>query len=261
MDEELKQLAQQIVKKIDRKVRRSIKNEFGVLSKSVCIGADGTPTKYIDKIAEDVAIKTIKQSSVSVNLLSEEAGYIDNQSEYVFVLDPVDGTRNAYRGIPFFSISLAIGKKSLHDITYGIVKNVATGDEYVAERNHGAYLNKNRVIVPDVPAREILISASIGKNKGSYLPYVIDEHIIRCYGSVSLELCLVATGGLDACVVHANYLRVTDIAAATLLVRESGGFVTDSYGKTLDMKLTLDERVGLIAAGNKDLIHRVRLKE
>jgi len=258
MDEEFKRLAQEIVKKIDRKLRSSIKKDFVKLGRSVGLGADGTTTKYIDKIAEDVAIKTIKKSGDSVNLLSEEVGFIDNHAKYTFILDPVDGTRNAFRGIPFFSVSLAIGKKSLHDVSYGIVKNVSTGDVFLAEKQHGAYLNNNRIIIPNVFAPEPLVSVSIGKNKGLVPEEILKDHVIRCYGSASLEMCLVAIGGLDGYVVHRPYLRVTDIAAATLVVRESGGFVSDSWGKPLNMPLNLDERCGVIAAGNKDFIEKVR---
>ena len=86
MDEELKILAQQIVKKIDRKIRSTIIKEPYKLAKTIDIGADGTPTKYIDKIAEDVAIKTIKKANIAVNLLSEEVGFIDNNGDYLITI-------------------------------------------------------------------------------------------------------------------------------------------------------------------------------
>ena len=130
MDENVKQLSQQIVTKIDRKVRSTIKKDGHKLGKTVMLGADGTPTKYIDKIAEDVAVKTIKKSKISLNLLSEEIGFIDNGGKYTIVLDPVDGTRNLYRGIPFYAISLGIGSSVLTDVFYGIVKNIAAAKAY-----------------------------------------------------------------------------------------------------------------------------------
>ena len=154
MDEELKILAQDIVKKTERKVRYTIKHEPFKIGKTIGLGADGTPTKYIDKIAEDVAIKTLKKSDVAVNLLSEEAGLIDQGGEYLFILDPVDGTRNATRGIPYFSVSLAIGKKKVSDIEFGIVKNIANKDEFIVEYKLGSFFNKNPVVIPDVPAND-----------------------------------------------------------------------------------------------------------
>ena len=110
MEEKLKILAHQIVEKTARKIKKESRENFHKLGRTVGIGADGTPTKYIDEIAEEVVIKCITKSDIKVNLLSEEAGFLDFGGKYTFVLDPVDGTRNAYRGIPFYSVSLAIGE-------------------------------------------------------------------------------------------------------------------------------------------------------
>lgn len=96
MDEEIKLLAHKTVDKIYRKVRRTCSTEFHRLGTNIGIGADGTPTKYVDKVAEDVAVSFIRRSDTKVNLLSEESGFLDFSGEYTFVLDPVDGTRNAY---------------------------------------------------------------------------------------------------------------------------------------------------------------------
>jgi len=257
MDEEFKILAKEIVKKIDRKIRSTIKKEPYKLAKTIDIGADGTPTKYIDKIAEDVAINAIKNAEVSVDLLSEEAGFIDNDGEYLFVLDPVDGTRNAMRGIPFFSVSLAIGEKNLSDIEYGIVKNIANKDEFIVEKQHGAFLNKKPVVIPDIPSSDLLYSITLGKNKDVLGGSLTFPHTRRCFGCASLEMCMVATGALDGYIVGHEHIRVIDIAAATLFVREAGGIVTDITGKTLEMMLNLDERVSIIAAGNQQVIKAI----
>jgi NAD+ kinase len=257
MDEKLKILAQQIVTKTQRKLIRCMNTDFYKMSKTVDIGADGTPTKYIDKIAEDVAVKEISKSQIPVNLLSEEIGFIDNNSEYVIVLDPVDGTRNAIRGIPFFSISVAVGKKNLSDVEYGIVRNVGTNDTFIAEKNHGAYLNKKQIVVPDFPASELLISVTMGKNLDNLTLNIAKKNVIRSLGAASLEMCMVASGGLDAYIVGKEFMRVTDIAASTLILREAGGFVFDKYGKDLEMSLNLDERTSIVASGNHDFIKKL----
>jgi fructose-1,6-bisphosphatase/inositol monophosphatase family enzyme len=257
MDEEIKILAQKIVKKIDRKLRSTIKSDPYMLSKTINIGADGTPTKYIDKIAEDVAIKELKKSKIPVNLLSEEAGFVDFNGSYVFVLDPVDGTRNAMRGIPFFSISLAVGKKNLSDVSYGIIKNVPTGDEFIAEKDHGSFFNKKPVVIPDFPASELLFSVSIGKYTDPITKSITNQNVIRSLGCASLEMCMVAIGALDGYIVGREFMRVTDIAASTLFVRQAGGIVADKYGNNLEMGLTLDERTSVIATGNLELIQRI----
>lgn len=257
MDESVKVLAQQMVKKIDRKIRRELKANFVKMGRTIDIGADGTPTKVIDKIAEDAALKTLKKAHGLVNLLSEEAGFIDNAAEYTFILDPVDGTRNAYRGIPFFSVSLAVGRESLSDIEYGIVQNVATGDIYEAEAGMGAFCNKDHILVPDVSAREPLFSVNLGKRCDEKTINMVKKSVVRSLGAASLEMCLVGTGALDAYIVGRDYMRVTDIAASTLFLREAGGVVTDLYGDSLDMTLNLDERTSFLATGNMDLIKQL----
>ncbi len=254
MDEEIKQLAITVVNKIYRGVRKAAKTEFHKWNTNIGIGADGTPTKYIDKLAEDLALKHLTKAKVSVNVLSEEAGFLDNDAEYTFVLDPVDGTRNACRGIPFYTVSLAIGKKTLDDVTYGIVKNIPTGDLFLAEKGRGTYYDNNRIAIPEIPANELLSSLSLGKTFDELTLSLAQREKVRSLGSASLEMCMVARGALDVYVVGHAYLRVTDIAASTLIVREAGGIVVDSTGKRLDMPLTLDERTGVIAAGTNELI-------
>ena len=257
MKEEIKILAQKTVDKICRKVKKVSTTEFHKFGKSIGIGADGTPTKYIDKIAEDVAIEFIDKSGLKVNILSEEAGFIDVGGKYTFVLDPVDGTRNAYRGIPFYSVSLAIGKSMLNDIEYGIVKNIPTGDVFIAEKGHGAFLNNKRIGIPEMPGKELLSTLTLGKNFDALTLSLSKTGIVRSLGSASLEMCMVAIGGVDYYVAGKEYLRVTDIAASTLIVREAGGVVKDIRGNELDMPLSLDGRTSVVAACSEELVSSI----
>ena len=257
MDEEIKILAQKTVDKICRKVKKVNTTEFHKFGKSIGIGADGTPTKYIDKIAEDVAIEFIDKSGLKVNILSEEAGFIDVGGKYTFVLDPVDGTRNAYRGIPFYSVSLAIGKSMLSDVEYGIVKNIPTGDVFIAEKGHGAFLNNKQIGIPEMPRKEKLSTLTLGKNIDSLTLSLSKSGIVRSLGSASLEMCMVAIGGVDYYVAGKEYLRVTDIAASTLIIREAGGVVKDIYGNELDMSLSLDERTSVVAACSEEVVQSI----
>jgi len=261
MEENIKVLAHKIVDKIYKKVKRESKLHFYDMGRTVDIGADGTPTKYIDKIAEDVAIKELKKANIQVNLLSEEAGFLDFGGKYIFVLDPVDGTRNCYRGIPFYSVSLGIGISKISDIEYGVVKNIPTGDVFLAEKGRGAFLNGKQIQVCDVPSKDIVSSITLGKNYDKTTLSLSKKNIVRSLGSASLEMCMVAIGGLDFYVLGKEYLRVIDIAASTLIVREAGGFVKNISGDELDMNLTLDERTSVVAACSEELIYNLILKQ
>ena len=257
MNQEIKLLANKTVEAVCRKIKRSNSTDFHKYGTNTGIGADGTLTKYVDKIAEDAAIKYIERSKVKVNILSEEVGYLDRGGKYTFVMDPVDGTRNAYRGIPFYSISIAVGKKTMKDVEYGIVKNIPTGDVFTAEKGHGAFFNKKRIVVPDVPCKEILSSLTLGKNFDKITLSLAKKDKVRSLGSASLEMCIVATGAIDAYIVCDEYMRVTDIAASTLFVREAGGIVSTITGKKLDIPLDLDMRTSVIAAGNTRTIQYI----
>jgi len=257
MDEDIKLLAHKIVDCVVRKIRRSTSTDFYRFGCNIGIGADGTVTKYVDKIAEDAALSRLEKSKLKVNVLSEEVGFLDRGGKYTFVLDPIDGTRNAYRGIPFYSVSLAVGKSKISDIEYGIVKNIPTGDVFTAEKGFGAFFNKNKIGVPDMPDKELLSSLVLGKNYDKVTLSLAKKDKVRSLGSSSLEMCMVAIGALDFFVIGKEFIRVVDIAASTLILREAGGLVTNIYGEELDMSFSLDERSSVVAACNEDLVKKI----
>ena len=73
------------------------------------MGADGTPTALIDKVAENTVLDYIVRNDIALNVLSEEIGFIDNGAEETMVLDPIDGSHNAIAGVPLYTVSMAIG--------------------------------------------------------------------------------------------------------------------------------------------------------
>ena len=145
----------------------------------------------------------------------------------------------------------------MSDVEYGIVRNIPTGDVFVAEKNHGAFFNNKRIMIPDLPAKDHISSLALGKNFDALTLSLAKKDIVRSLGSASLEMCMVATGALDFYVVGKEYLRVTDIAASALIIREAGGVVTNIDGEQLDMSLSLDDRTSVIAACNEKLVHTI----
>lgn len=225
-------------------------------------GAGGNATSRADKVLEDAILKAARALKLSV--LSEEAGLVDLGSRLVAVVDPLDGSRNAGRGIPFHCTSIAIGPAGpdgrLSQVEAGVVRNLVTGDEYAAVKGQGAWVNDKRMAARAFDPGEVVVGMI-----ADYASTEIEEaharrgHHIRDLGSAALELCLVGTGAMDAFVVRRPWLRVIDIAAATLFCREAGGLVTDPQtGRDLDMGLNLDGRAGLIAASNAEAYEAVR---
>ncbi len=226
------------------------KPEAGVVLR---IGADGTPTEKIDETAENAALQVLERDGMSMRFVSEELGEktIGREPEFTFVLDPIDGTFNAVHNIPFYCVPIAIGDSDLSDIRYGYVKNLVTGDIYTAERGKGAFLNNKPIHVS--PRSEL---SELSVISYSHRPHAvaINNHIarrVRVFGCAALELCYVASGIFDAFIDMRGMLRVTDIAAGKLIVKEAGGMITDGNGELLSTQLDVKKRVNLVASNGK----------
>ncbi len=229
--------------------------------KVVDMGADGTPTSHIDKVAEQIILDHIASHDLPLNVLSEEAGFIDRGYDDVLVIDPVDGTSNAKRNIPYFSISLAVGQDDLDGIKIGVVYNPCTGDLYHSEKGEGAYFNGHRLELSknDADKGELMISTHFGGRTNDRINEIIkDFKKVRAFGCASLDICSVAADQSDAYYFNNDEpderLRVTDIAAAVLILREAGGQIHDLAGNPLEMKLDLKDRNNMIALMNNDLL-------
>ena len=215
------------------------------------IGADGTPTKLIDDASESAIILELEKIGRSTRIISEECGekIVGCDPEIALIMDPLDGTHNAAMGIPFYSISIAIANPCLSGIDFGYVKDFATGDVYCAELGKGAYLNGHRIHPSD---RSDLMDFCVSVY--GYHPHVTRTtnlcqavRRIRILGCVSLELCYVACGKLDAFVDVRGSLRLTDVAAGKLILEEAGGIVSDEKGRKLLLQDNVVNRVYMVA--------------
>lgn len=262
-----------ISNEIMEEVHEAIKPLLGMkkADKIVKMGADGTPTKLIDLVAEEKVVEVLESSERPLTLVSEEIGRINiggSPSEVVFVVDPLDGTFNAVKNIPSYGISLALAEitdpnrsMTMDDIDLGFVKNLATGDIYQATKGGGASLNGKDIVNT---SKNDIDHSSIG----AYI-YRADMEMVdklckkvrrmRILGSVAIELCYVADGTYDAFLDVRGNLRIVDVSAARLIVKEAGGLVTDEYNQNLNGKLNVLERTSIVASGNKD-IHKELLK-
>lgn len=217
------------------------------------VGADGTDTKRIDLAAEDAMLKRLKESGRSLRVISEEYGEtiigdIDNL-ECAVIVDPLDGTTNAIHEIPFYSVSIAFSKPDITGIFFGYVCNLANGDEFYAESEKGAYMNGQKIESSRASAvREFTISAyGYRQNTDRTAKLCSRVQKVRVLGSVALELCYVAAGKIDAFVDVRRTLRLIDIGAGQLIVREAGGIVTDGTGNPLFLPDNHIKPVNLVA--------------
>ncbi len=219
------------------------------------MGADGTETSRLDKLAEDALIARIEELDLPFNIVSEEIGFVDRGYRKSIVMDPLDGTYNAENQIPFYSMSLAIMTEEFSDMEEALVINLATGNYFWAAKDEGAYRNGVKLETSD-------------KRSGASVVYSLSDEIVhnflregitrkRILGCASLEMALLANGSLDnvAYLGIEKQLRNVDVAAGYLLIKETGGFILDGSYHELNMGKDVRERVNMIALsssyGNK----------
>ncbi len=219
------------------------------------MGADGTPTKKIDDASEKAIFEVLGQEQNPFRIISEEAGekIIGNDPGFTIIIDPIDGTYNACSGIPFYGLSLAVAKNDLNDICFGFVRNLATGDTFYAEDGKGAYLNGNKIQVSETSDIKRFCVSIYGYRTNIEDAAHISKSVrrIRSLGSVALELCYVAAGKIDALADVRGTMRMTDVAAAKLILEEAGGIITDELGGSLKLEDQLMNRVRVIASNGQ----------
>ncbi|MDM7912496.1 MAG: bifunctional fructose-bisphosphatase/inositol-phosphate phosphatase [Methanotrichaceae archaeon] len=250
---DLKNLCDSISKDVFKSIREMVGTpESGLMVK---MGADGTPTKSIDRVAENAILSRMKASGKGFRVLSEEIGevQIGERPEYLIHLDPLDGTFNAIKGIPFYSVSIYLSGGGCH---FGYVCNLASGVKYYAELGRGAFSEPGGRLGVSETSRlaDFSISAYTLRPNTSRIVGIGDRvRRIRTLGSTSLEMALVASGKLDAFVDLRGMLRVVDVAAGKLILEEAGGTITDAAGKPLHLDGDMWQRTDLI--GSNGLLH------
>lgn len=223
------------------------------------MGADGTPTKRIDELAEEAVVSVLERSGLGFYLLSEELGRkeIGEDPVYHLHLDPLDGTFNAIAGIPFYSVSIYISGPTF---SFGYVFDLAHAERFYAEKGRGAWRGagseRRRLAVSATPnLSSYSVSAyTLRPNTGRIVALGDALRRIRTLGSTSLELCLVAAGKLDAFVDLRGGLRLVDVAAGSLIVEEAGGVVTDGRGCRVSFNDDMWQKAEFLATNG--LFHR-----
>ncbi len=247
---------------LSREIRDAVRGmpDLSQRGLEVAMGADGSPTTGVDQVAEDAVLRYLDQEGLDWNVLSEEAGWIDRGGQTTLVLDPVDGTYNSVMGIPLYTASLALARSSLRDVSHAFIRNLANDDVYSAVHGGGAYYNGSPIRTRPWDGSAMVMVLYLGNQAHPRTFELLrSARRIRALGCASLEMCLVAQGSADAFYMNSldprKRIRVVDIAASQLLLREAGGELLDLDGRLLDMPLDLETRSNFLAVGD------LRLKE
>ena len=252
----------------------------------ISLGAGGDISRKIDIVAETAVLNTIKSNNMSPVIIGEECGIVNlnktssssslsNNNNGFVIMDAVDGTTNAIRGIPFSCCSLAFANEfKLSSVTDAVVLDLFTGDIYSASKQKGSFLNNKKINVRNekdfssITSLEDLksIDVLIGTNVSGVPLNILDEisrvisfsSHIRHFGANALELCYFARGFMDAYIDIRGKIRSTDMAAAYLIAKEAGGKLYSPNGHELDSELGLKKTLSFYAVSNKRLFDLIK---
>lgn len=252
-----------------RKIGRELFFEIGetrlrpFASAALGKGAGGDKTYPIDKQAEDIIIKGLEKLHEPLHIISEEAGtrQIMTGGKRVLI-DPVDGSRNAINGVPFYCSSIAVAEgNTIGSISAAYIINLLSGDEFWARSGKGVFFNGEKITSQH---DDILYLVGYeAQNPGHDISRIMNllggARRTRCLGATALDLAYVSYGAISV-FVNPSPSRSFDFAGGWLMVKEAGGIFTDIEGNSLaDVEAGLDKSAPLLASGNKAL-HEKALK-
>ncbi len=252
-----------------RDIGRTLYSELGTTrlkpfaSEPIGKGAGGDKTYPIDKNAEDIIIGSLESLHEPLTVISEEYGMKEVGGGGVqVIIDPIDGSRNALNGVPVYCTSIALcDSGDFGDIFLAYVINLLTGDEFWAEKGKGAFFNGEQIFSQkDDFFYLVAYEAQVpGRDVPRIVKLLSKGRRTRCLGATALDLSLLAYGAVSVFVTPAPS-RSFDFAAGYLLVKEAGGIITDTTGKSMDKTAAgLNARIPLLASGNQKL-HDAALK-
>ncbi len=260
------ELDMKLLKEMAAEVQRQVRPLVGKPEAAEVMGqgAGGDRTRRIDLVAEEVVFSKLKASDVTCTVVSEERGVVTpprGGAGGYLIVDSVDGSNNALRGVPFFAVSLAVADiPRLSGVHLGLVMDLYHGETFWAERGKGAWRGDEVIKTSNVSGvRDALLGVDLSsKAEEVYLDRLLGvlrvARHIRHFGSNALEICYVACGRLDAFIDIRRSLRITDMAAAHFILKEAGGLMVDESGGDLDSPAgSPTDRVSFIAANNSTL--------
>ena len=221
------------------------------------MGADLTPTKKIDQVAEDCVLEYLKENPLCSLLISEEAGKVRfDDGEGTIFLDPIDGTFNAVAGIPFYALSIAYANDGI--VRQAFVRNLASGETFTAIKGRFSHCDGKPIRVSKISHLDECAMSVYGRKFDPTRVMQIGQKIRRwrLLGASALELCYIGNGRIDGFIDLRGTLRVTDAAAGMLVCTEAGGKVSDLDGNAIQFpdEVTIGR---CIVATNGALHHKV----
>ncbi len=207
----------------------------------------GNVVTEVDLAVEELMLARLRREFPGWGILTEESTRIETAGEYLWIVDPLDGSKNFSQGLPIFAVNLALAKAG--EVILGLTYDPNRDELFLAERGRGAFLNGQPIHVADRRSvSEGLLGFEMGydNDKARLLLEFLHDlwpgvQSLRNIGSAALQLAFVAAGRTDAFIHH--LLSPWDFAPGLLLVREAGGVVTERDGTPVSLQTR-----GLVAA-------------
>jgi myo-inositol-1(or 4)-monophosphatase len=192
-----------------------------------------------DFIAEKIILKKLHALTPDWRIISEETGDNHKKSDWLWLVDPLDGTTNFYMGNPLFAVQIALVYKN--EPQWSTIYSPFIKEHYWAEKNKGAFLNHKKIKISQNTLKQALLTYCHGNNASDlkraiqiYQHYKLHNFDIRQIGSAALEFGWVAKGRTD-CYISPG-ARLWDVVPGALLVQEAGGLVCDFQGQPWNLK-------------------------
>jgi myo-inositol-1(or 4)-monophosphatase len=222
-------------------------------------GEGGDTTLAVDKAAEDAIFAELETFGQPLVAISEERGEValgGRPTDVRVVIDPVDGSVNARRALPFACVSIAVASgPRMEDVEVAFVADLAPARDWWARRGEGAFCDGRRLDRLEPGSLEVLgLETARPKRVAAVADALValEARRLRALGSVADSMCLVAAGRLDA-MVTLREVRSVDVAAAQLIVAEAGGTVALPGGDALDLEM----RSRAVAARDAEMADRL----
>lgn len=247
----------EISKEAGELIRDSFRTSFQMEYKT---GASNLVTE-IDKKSEKIIIDYVKKNFPGHGIMAEETGEQDKSAEYIWFIDPIDGTNNFAHGLPIFSVSIGVQKngKTIAGVVYDVMQDII----YSCEAGGGAYANERKLKVStNADLEQSMLVTGFPYDmaeRGDSLLRVFGAFLkkargIRRLGSAALDLCYVADGVFDG--FWEGFLYPYDVCAGSLLVEEAGGKTTDYSGQNEIFKYQILATNGKVHSEMLEIINK-----
>ncbi|MHA1271054.1 MAG: inositol monophosphatase family protein [Candidatus Helarchaeota archaeon] len=238
--------------RISKKAGSLLMNYYNSGDISIKYKKDNSIVSLADIESEKLIKSEIKKKFPDHAIIGEEEGIVEGNSEYTWIIDPLDGTTNFSIHYPFFCVSIALFKNQSPII--GVIYFPPQDELFYAKRGYGAFLNNAELKVSNENSIEKSIIAFSNSRDVDKIRLISDIHLkfrllrqkLRHFGSAALELSYLASGRISAFLSVGT--NIWDVAAGVLLVQEAGGKVTDLSGQDYDF---YDPNKILIASNGK----------